>query len=307
MKSVLLLTFSLLINFSAAAQNVPQASSGSIRHFEQFPSQYVDARNVDVWLPESYNPKKRYAVLYMHDGQMVFDNSITWNKTAWEVDDVFGKLMDEKKIRDCIVVGVWNVDGKRSADYYPQKVIELMPEPTRTQVLEMVGNPPCADKYLKFLVTELKPFIDKNFSTRRNAKNTFVMGSSLGGLISAYALCEYPDIFGGAGCLSIHTPIISLEKLDPTNPAEDNPGAQAFRDYLMKNLPKANSRKIYFDYGNRTIDVYYAPYQHRVDELMQQKGYNNKHWMTKFFDGDDHSEIAWSNRLHIPAVFLLGK
>ena len=132
------------------------------------------------------------------------------------------------------------------------------------------------------------------------------MGSSLGGLISAYALCEYPNIFGGAGCLSIHTPMIDLDKLNANNSDEDNPGAQAFREYLMKNLPKANSRKIYFDYGNKTIDVYYAPYQHRVDEVMKKKGYNNQYWMTRFYEGDDHSEIAWSRRLHVPAVFLLG-
>ncbi len=306
MKSNILLSLCLLISLTLVSQTVPQASTGTIRHFEQFPSKYVDARNVDVWLPQNYNPKKKYAVLYMHDGQMVFDKTITWNHTAWEVDEVFGKLMDEKKIRDCIVVGVWNVDGKRSADYYPQKVLDLMPEPTRSEVLEMVGNPPCADNYLKFLVTELKPFIDKNFSTHRNPKNTFVMGSSLGGLISAYALCEYPNIFGGAGCLSIHTPMIDLDKLNANIPAEDNPGALAFREYLMKNLPKTNTRKFYFDYGNKTIDVYYAPYQQRVDEVMKKKGYNKKHCMTRFYEGDDHSEIAWSRRLHIPAVFLLG-
>ena len=116
MKSNILLSLCLLISLTLVSQTVPQASTGTIRHFEQFPSKYVDARNVDVWLPQNYNPKKKYAVLYMHDGQMVFDKTITWNHTAWEVDEVFGKLMDEKKIRDCIVVGVWNVDGKRSAD-----------------------------------------------------------------------------------------------------------------------------------------------------------------------------------------------
>ena len=100
--------------------------------------------------------------------------------------------------------------------------------------------------------------------------------------------------------------MIDLDKLNANNPAEDNPGALAFREYLMKNLPKANSRKIYFDYGNKTIDVYYSPYQHRVDEVMKKKWYNNQYWMTRFYEGDDHSEIAWSRRLHVPAVFLLG-
>lgn len=308
MRKNLLIAFTLFVSTTMIAQTVPQVSTGSIRHYEQFASQYVDSRNVDVWLPENYNPKKKYAVVYMHDGQMLFDASKTWNKTAWEVEEVLGKLMNEKKIKDCIVVGVWNVAGKRTADYYPQKVIDLIPQPLRSEILtKMIINPPSADNYLKFLVYELKPFIDKTFSTRKDSKNTFVMGSSMGGLISAYAICEYPKVFGGAGCFSIHTPMADLDSLDPTNPDDDNSAAAAFREYLMKNLPKANSVKIYFDYGSKTIDAYYAPYQKKVDQVMVKKGFDKKHWMTRFYEGDDHSEISWSKRLHIPAEFLLGK
>ena len=76
---------------------VPKVSSGKIEHFENFKSNFVDARNIDVWLPDGYSDKEKYAVLYMHDGQMLFDADITWNKQAWEVDEVAEKLITENK------------------------------------------------------------------------------------------------------------------------------------------------------------------------------------------------------------------
>ncbi|HRJ16216.1 MAG TPA: alpha/beta hydrolase-fold protein, partial [Saprospiraceae bacterium] len=96
-----------LLAISAQAQT-PAVSAGRIERHEQFPSQFVSARNVDVWLPEGYSPRKKYAVLYMHDGQMLFDGAGTWNKQEWQVDEIAGKLLAEGKIRDCIVVGIWN-------------------------------------------------------------------------------------------------------------------------------------------------------------------------------------------------------
>ena len=77
-----------LSSFLAQGQTTPQVVSGKIERITQFPSKYVTARNVDVWLPHGYSPTKKYAVLYMHDGQMLYDASKTWNKTALEVDDV---------------------------------------------------------------------------------------------------------------------------------------------------------------------------------------------------------------------------
>ena len=73
-------------------------STGTVERFENFNSKYISARNVDVWLPDNYNPKNKYSVLYMHDGQMLFDASTTWNKQEWGVDEVIGKLIAEGAI-----------------------------------------------------------------------------------------------------------------------------------------------------------------------------------------------------------------
>jgi enterochelin esterase-like enzyme len=293
----------LLLSLSAGAQT-PQPAAGTIRHFEAFPSRFVQARNVDVWLPDNYSPEKRYAVLYMHDGQMLFDSTITWNRQEWGVDETLSALLRRKKIQDCIVVGIWSIPEQRYADYYPQKALDYTPEPTRSELLAgALKNGPNADNYLRFLTQELKPFIDSAFFTRTDPAHTFIMGSSMGGLISAYALCEYPNVFGGAACLSIHSPMVLAELADSLRAHQANAG---FCNYLEKHLPRANSRKIYFDHGDQTLDAYYAPFQSNIDAVMRRKGYRKPHWRTRVFPGTDHSERAWAGRLAGPVRFLLG-
>jgi len=282
---------------------VPKVSSGKIEHFENFKSNFVDARNIDVWLPDGYSDKEKYAVLYMHDGQMLFDADITWNKQAWEVDEVAEKLITENKTQKFIVVGIWNNGEYRHSEYFPQRIIKDIPEPTKKIVVEeQLKNKSQSDNYLKFLVTEVKPFIDKTFATKTDRKNTFVAGSSMGGLISLYAICEYPKVFGGAACISTHTPMIMKEKLGAVADADI---ASKFRDYLKTQLPNPKNHKIYFDYGDQTLDSFYKPFQEKIDAIMIEKGFTSKNWITKFFPGKDHSENAWNERFNVPLEFLL--
>lgn len=303
MQKVLFLTIFLAFCFCATIFAQVNVSSGTAERLEKFASKHVDARNVDVWLPDNYSNTKKYAVLYMHDGQMLFDATTTWNKQEWQVDDTVGKLIKERKIKDLIVVGIWNNGEFRHSEYYPQKTLQYLPAETREFIVKNnLKDKPQADNYLKFLVEELKPFIDKEFSTRKDTKNTFIAGSSMGGLISIYAICEYPNVFGGAAGISTHLPMV----LDAKTPKLDTVPA-SFRSYLEKNLPKANSRKIYFDYGDQTLDQYYPPLQKKVDELMKAKGWTAKSWITKFFAGENHSETSWAKRLNVPLEWLLSQ
>lgn len=296
---------SFILTYSAVAAQIPSVSVGTINRLDRFESKFVTPRNIDVWLPEGYNPKKKYAVLYMHDGQMLFDSAITWNKTSWDVDDVLAKLLTENKIKEVIVVAVWNGGETRHSDYFPQQPYESLTQTekdTVTAQLQRAGRTtavfkPVSDNYLKFLVTELKPLIDKTYSTYTDRKNTFIAGSSMGGLISLYAVCEYPAVFGGAACLSTHWPgIFSMDR---------NPVPDAFVNYLKKHLPDPETHLIYFDYGDQTLDALYPPLQKKVDEVMKAKGFTDKNWMTKYFPGENHSERAWHKRLDSPILFLL--
>jgi predicted alpha/beta superfamily hydrolase len=238
---------------------------------------------------------------------MLFDANTTWNKQSWDVDDVAQKLMNEGKADDFIVVGIWNAGNKRHENYFPQKPYEILSKIERDSItaqLQKMGRTkdifqPNSDSYLKFIVEELKPFIDKKYPTKSPKEGTYIAGSSMGGLISMYAICEYPEVFGGAACLSTHWPGIFT--------VDNNPIPDVFIRYLKQNLPNPKTHKIYFDYGDQTLDALYPDLQKKVDNVMLEKGFSENTWLTKFFPGDDHSEKSWNKRLDIPFTFLLSK
>ncbi|HEY5970367.1 MAG TPA: alpha/beta hydrolase-fold protein [Pseudoxanthomonas sp.] len=267
--------------------------TGRVEHHPQFPSRHVDARNVDVWLPPGYgdDPARRYPVLYMHDGQNLFDPELSYGGTHWGVDEAMTRLIGEGRVRAAIVVGVWNTP-KRMPEYMPEKAVRQPAFPMGADDPNLQRKDPVSDDYLAFLVRELKPFIDARYRTLDGRDDTFLMGSSMGGLISAYAVSEYPQVFGGAGCISTHWPA----------------GDGAVIDYLAKHLPDPRTHKFYFDYGTETLDASYAPYQHRMDAALRNAGYQpGAQWVTRRFEGAEHSEKSWRARLEAPLLFLLGK
>lgn len=306
MKLLLLHLLTITVIISGYTQDI-KVSSGRIVSFKKFSSKYVDARNVDVWLPDGYSTKEKYAVIYMHDGQMLFDSSNNWLHQEWGVDETLGKLMAENMIRKCIVVGIWNSGIERHSDYFPQKPFEALTQyqqdtlykVDRVNAGRLFAGKVHSDNYLNFLVRELKPFIDSAFSVKKGRASTFIAGSSMGGLISMYAICQYPNVYGGAACLSTHWSGIFTDK--------NNPIPDAFLDYLSKNLPSPKTHKLYFDHGTITLDTLYGPYQKRANAIIHSGGYNDKNFMTKVFEGPSHTEKSWANRLYIPMKFLLEK
>lgn len=284
---------------------VPTVSSGTVQRLKDFPSDYVPQRTVDVWLPEGYSADKKHAVIYMQDGQMLFDASTTWNQQEWQVDEVGSQLIKKGLVQPFIVVAIHNAVEKRHSEYFPQRPFTTLTTAQQQQLYQLesapgqklFAEPVYSDLYLKFLVTELKLYIEQNFSVFQSKEHNFVMGSSMGGLISLYALLEYPEQFGGAACLSTHWPGVFA--------MEDNPVPEQFLAYLQQKLTTEKGSRIYFDYGDQTLDAWYPPLQARVDQLMRDKGFTAKMWQTEFFPGENHSEQAWAKRLDRPFLFLL--
>ena len=240
----------------------------------------------------------------MHDGQMLFDANTTWNKQEWMVDEVATKLMEEKITRDFIVVGIYNIPKIRWQDLYPEKTMNFLSKKDKDSIYKEAAKNNFStdlkgDEYLKFLVQELKPYIDTTYSVYTNKENTFVAGSSMGGLMSMYAVAEYPNIFAGAACVSTHWVGAA--------PKENNPLPKAILDYLEKNLPEVKSHKMYFDYGNKTLDQFYPQYAPRVDSIFKNEGYSDTNFKNLFFEGTNHSELSWQKRIDIPLTFLLKK
>jgi enterochelin esterase-like enzyme len=220
----------LIVLFSNAQT---QVSSGKLDVYKDFSSKYVTARTIEVWLPDNYNFNTKYAVLQMHDGQMLFDEKTTWNKQSWNVDETAIKLIQNKITKPFIVVGIYNDGKNRHADYFPQKPFEKLSSNEKELVskqLKVNGRTiedfkPNFDNYLKFLVHELKPKIDKTYHVAPDKNNTFI--------------------------------------------------------------------RHVFTFANKSRYNY------------KKNNYKNKNYQTRFFEGQDHCEIAWSSRLQNPLNFLL--
>ena len=280
----------------AAPQPVPVTGpgvTGTVLRYPSMPSGHVAARNVDVWLPPGYDrePDKHYPVLYMHDGQNLFDPATSYGGVDWGIDETMTRMIAAGEVREAIVVGVWNTP-KRREEYMPQRAVQgaidfNVPGSTAARPEDIIS-----DRYLAFLVEELKPFIDANYRTLPDRADTYVMGSSMGGLISQYAISKYPGVYGGAGCVSTHWPA----------------GNGIALDDFAAHLPDPATHKYYFDYGTATLDGSYEPYQLRADAILRNAGYvEGRNWITRKFEGAEHSEKAWRLRVGEPLAFLIGK
>ncbi len=272
---------------------------GLLARYPAFPSQYIEPRTIEVWVPAQYvaAPERPCGVLYMHDGQNLWYPAAASGQ-AWNVDLALAALIDQGVVPPTIVVAIPNHPQLRFREYMPQApaaaergraAVEAYARrahlPEGDEVLQ-------ADRYLAFLVDELKPFIDAHYRTLPDAAHTALLGSSMGGLISLYALTQYPAVFGGAGCVSTHWPALDGITVD----------------WLPGHLPDPATHRIYFDFGTQDIDRDYEPYQRRVDAMLRAAGYTaGQNWLTIKDDGAGHRENFWAARLPAALRFLLGQ
>ncbi|MGZ8559588.1 MAG: alpha/beta hydrolase-fold protein [Chitinophagaceae bacterium] len=221
-------------------------------------------RRVWIYLPECYTEcTKRFPVLYMHDGQNVFDEATSYSG-EWGVDEYLDSLSLDAK--ECIVVAVDNGGTKRINEYCPYDF--------RLRGISAFdkSNKGEGDQYVDFLVKTLKPFIDKNYRTAKDKANTAIAGSSMGGLISLYALLKYPKVFGAAG---IFSPAFSL-------------APNIFDDIKAKG--KKVSSKIYF-YAGKQEGERMVPDMLKAYEAMSKI---SKAKMQAVIRNDGgHSELTW--------------
>ena len=268
-------------------------AAGRIESLAEFRSERVSTRRIDVRLPVSYDDdsERRWPVLYMQDGQNLFDPETSFAGVAWEVDRTLSRLSREEGLRDAIVVGIWNTP-ERIPEYMPERpLLEHGTEAERRRFAGTYGSSPKSDAYLAFIALELKPFIDREYRTRPGAADTLVAGSSMGGLVSLYALCEYPQTFGAAGCLSTSWTVAGRIMLP----------------YLRERMPHAGFHRVYFDYGVEAQIARYESLHRAAGRVLQRSGYRRGiDWLTERFPGQPHSESAWRDRFDVCARFLLG-
>ncbi len=229
-------------------------------------------RDVIVWLPPSYekDTRQRYPVLYMHDGQNIIDPSTSFLGADWRVDEVADSLIRAQKMEEVIVVGIYNT---------PDRV----PEYSDTEL---------GRAYADFVISQLKPMIDSTYRTKPDAKNTAVMGSSMGGLISFLFVWWHPEIFSKAGCLS------SAFLVD------DNEILKEVRAYTGPKKPI----RVYLDDGSEGLEARLKPGYDEMVALLLEKGYVKGADLEYFYDlGAGHDERAWAKRLWKPLGFMFGR
>lgn len=260
--------------------------------YEQLGSGLVAKRTVDVLLPPGYHQfsKSDYPVLYMHDGQNIFDDGLSYSGQSWKAGDTASRLMKEQLIEEAIIVGIWN-SSNRIGEYFPQRVLERTVSDVKdnwfTRYYKVQAQ---ADLYLKFILEELHPKMIADFRVSRREKPAWLCGSSMGGLISMYGACEYAHFFAGAACLSTSWTIVGWPVMD----------------YLREKLPAASGMRWYFDYGVEEFIGNYKHIQKEVDQLAERKGYRmNQDWLTARFPGAHHSEAAWRDRFDVVLKHLM--
>ena len=306
--AILLAMFVATPAFAGDGTGPVHVSAGTIVDLGVLKSRYADPRRVVVWLPPGYSRRgPKYSVLYMHDGQNLFDKATAGYGMEWEIDEHLSRLIAEKKVRPTIVVGIWNTP-KRLQEYVPSKAFNGLPPEYRAKVRALYGGDPLSDGYLKFIVRELRPMIDRKFNVKTDRSNTAIMGSSMGALISLYAIDEYPQIFGAAGMMSTHWPLVINPDGKPVSQEDYDVVSATFERYLAPALPSSSTHRLYFDHGTETLDAIYKQYQDRVDTVVAKRGYRQGvNWLTRNYPGQKHNEISWASRVDVPLTFLLAR
>ncbi|RVT42059.1 alpha/beta hydrolase [Sphingobium algorifonticola] len=301
---ILMLATLGLLTGKALAQPPAQ---GRLVTLADFPSAHVAPRTVTIWLPPGYDAgRRRYPVVYMHDGQNLFDAKAANFGVEWGMDEAVSRLAARSAARPAIIVGMASTPA-RYQEYMPRKIYDRLPPAYAQAVRDTQKGEPVSDAYLRFIVAEVKPYVDRHFRTLAGPADTAIMGSSMGGLISIYALGEYPQVFGSAAALSVHWPLVAADAAAKVG--ADAPGqvAAAFAAWLKNTQIDPKRNRLYMDHGTATLDQHYPPFAAAMEAMLPTLGWQaGPRWESRVFTGTAHNEQAWSERVDIPLVFLLG-
>ncbi|MFA7418731.1 MAG: alpha/beta hydrolase-fold protein [Melioribacteraceae bacterium] len=254
-------------NFKVAGQ-----VTGKVFYHKGFVIDGLKPRDIFVWLPPSYDEQKekRYPVFYMHDGQNLIDPRTSSMFIDWQIDEAADSLIRIGEVEPFIIIGINNTDD-RGTEY---------------------NNTGLGKLYERLVVEIIKPFIDQNYRTLPDAKNTAVGGSSMGGLISMLFAWDYPNVFSKAACFSPAFKFTNYNYV--TIVAEDN-------------SPKKDL-KLYIDNGGVGLEMILLPGVDDMIKVLKEKGYEEGKDLQVFIDPKaEHNEAAWAKRIWRPIKFFFGK
>jgi predicted alpha/beta superfamily hydrolase len=231
------------------------------------------SRTIRLYLPPNYEgSKKDYAVLYMHDGQNLFDDATSY-VGEWGVDEILDDLYTKQGF-ELIVVGIDNGQEKRMSELSPWE---------NAKYGKAEGK-----EYMEFIVDVVKAYIDKNYRTKSDRENTAIMGSSMGGLISHYAIYQYPEVFSKAG---IYSPSYWYAK-------------GAFD--IVEEKPVRKDARLYFFVGQKEGEMMVKPMQDMVN-LILKDGHPSQNLKSKVDPNGEHNERTWRSDFENSVLWLFQK
>lgn len=259
--------------------NWKESVSASVRHitgkvdfYPGFKGENLLSRDIIVWMPPSYDSltAKHYPVLYMQDGQNIFDPSTSSFGSEWRIDETADSLIKVEAINEIIIVGIYNT-SQRSSEY---------------------SKSDSGYTYMKFMVNRLKPFIERTYRTLADKENTAIGGSSLGGLISFMLAWDYPDVFSKAACLS---PAFKIGRYDIVTDVNNYVG------------PK-KQLIFYIDNGGVDLEKKLQPGVDEMLSALENKGYTLGRDIYYYKDDNaTHNEKAWASRVYRFLEYFFGK
>ncbi|MBA3890509.1 MAG: alpha/beta hydrolase [Gemmatimonadaceae bacterium] len=261
------------------AERRPHTLTGDVRTHENFASRHLEQqRHVMVYLPPGYDAGgvRRYPVLYLHDGQNVFDRATAFGE-EWQVDESAQALIMSGAISPLIIVAVYNAGAHRVDEYTPTELPDN-------------GGGGHADDYGRMLVEELKPFIDAGYLTLPSAASTAVGGSSLGGLLSMHLGIRYPTVFG------------RLAVLSPSIWWDDRIIVRS-----VEALPRKLPTRIWLDVGTREGAAASTNARALRDALVSRGWTVGEDLMYEEVEGGEHNEQSWGARIGRVLQYLFPK
>lgn len=285
----------------------PPSGRGHLFVRRAVPSVGLPPRDLFVWRPDAPVPPDGFRVLYMQDGQNLFDARLVPFGTAWEADRALSRLVDAGLAASAIIVGVAST-AERFTDYAPALILDRLPPAARGAVEAAWGGASRSATYARMVIEEVKPLIDAHFPTSPGADATFVGGSSLGAAAALEIVARYPDRVAGAACLSAHFSLLPVTETEAIPDHFVADVARAVGDFAVSCLPPAGRHHLWLDRSALGIDRFYGPTHAAIGAALAGLGYvEGSDLALRIYPGVGHDEDAWRARFGDALAFLLGR
>ena len=270
------------------SQTVPpnQSVTGDLRSHELSSRIFRNTRMLRVWVPPRYdapeNGDRHYPVLYLNDGQNLFDRATAFGGVEWQVDETADRLIRQEVIPPLIIVGIDNAQNERIKEFLPYRSFN-------PPVLRPQGK-----RYPEFLMNEVMPFVHERYRVARGPENTGLGGSSLGALISLYTVMERPGIFGRV-LLESPSLFISNRRIVKYS--------RLFGRWPEKMFLAIGTREA----GRDDKDKQVVEDVRELETNLRRAGLDDNHLLVEIAEGASHNEGEWAKRFPDALSFLFAK